>query len=199
MLKKLVLASNNKGKIREFNALFGSRGIEVTAQGALGVVECEEPFETFLENALAKARNAARQTGLPAMADDSGITAHALVTEPGVHSARYAGAHADDAANNAKLVAALKGISDKRAAYTCVLVAVRTADDPDPVVAQASWAGEIIDEPRGTGGFGYDPYFYLPEFAKTAAELTAQEKNAVSHRGRALVRMLQALEERWGW
>ncbi len=199
MLKKLVLASNNKGKIREFNALFGSRGIEVTAQGALGVVECEEPFETFLENALAKARNAARQTGLPAMADDSGITAHALVTEPGVHSARYAGAHADDAANNAKLVAALKGISDKRAAYTCVLVAVRTADDPDPVVAQASWAGEIIDEPRGTGGFGYDPYFYLPEFAKTAAELTAQEKNAVSHRGRAMVRMLQALEERWGW
>ena len=199
MLKKLVLASNNKGKIREFNALFGSRGIEVTAQGALGVVECEEPFETFLENALAKARNAARQTGLPAMADDSGITAHALVTEPGVHSARYAGAHADDAANNGKLVAALKGISDKRAAYTCVLVAVRTADDPDPVVAQASWAGEIIDEPRGTGGFGYDPYFYLPEFAKTAAELTAQEKNAVSHRGRAMVRMLQALEERWGW
>ena len=199
MLKKLVLASNNKGKIREFNALFGSRGIEVTAQGALGVVECEEPFETFLENALAKARNAARQTGLPAMADDSGITAHALVTEPGVHSARYAGAHADDAANNAKLVAALKGISDKRAAYTCVLVAVRTADDPDPVVAQASWTGEIIDEPRGTGGFGYDPYFYLPEFAKTAAELTAQEKNAVSHRGRAMVRMLQALEERWGW
>ena len=199
MLKKLVLASNNKGKIREFNALFGSRGIEVTAQGALGVVECEEPFETFLENALAKARNAARQTGLPAMADDSGITAHALVTEPGVHSARYAGAHADDAANNAKLVAALKGISDKRAAYTCVLVAVRTADDPDPVVAQASWAGEIIDEPRGTGGFGYDPYFYLPEFAKTAAELTAQEKNAVSHRGRAMVRMLQALQERWGW
>ena len=199
MLKKLVLASNNKGKIREFNALFGSRGIEVTAQGALGVVECEEPFETFLENALAKARNAARQTGLPAMADDSGITAHALVTEPGVHSARYAGAHADDAANNAKLVAALKGISDKRAAYTCVLVAVRTADDPDPVVAQASWAGEIIDEPRGTGGFGYDPYLYLPEFAKTAAELTAQEKNAVSHRGRAMVRMLQALEERWGW
>ena len=199
MLKKLVLASNNKGKIREFNALFGSRGIEVTAQGALGVVECEEPFETFLENALAKARNAARQTGLPAMADDSGITAHALVTEPGVHSARYAGAHADDAANNVKLVAALKGISDKRAAYTCVLVAVRTADDPDPVVAQASWAGEIIDEPRGTGGFGYDPYFYLPEFAKTAAELTAQEKNAVSHRGRAMVRMLQALEERWGW
>ena len=199
MLKKLVLASNNKGKIREFNALFGSRGIEVTAQGALGVVECEEPFETFLENALAKARNAARQTGLPAMADDSGITAHALVTEPGVHSARYAGAHADDAANNAKLVAALKGISDKRAAYTCVLVAVRTADDPDPVVAQASWAGEIIDSPRGTGGFGYDPHFYLPEFGKTAAELTAEEKNAVSHRGRAMVRMLEALKERWGW
>ena len=199
MLKRLVLASNNKGKIREFNALFGSRGIEVTAQGSLGVVECEEPFGTFLENALAKARNAARQTGLPAMADDSGITAHALVTEPGVHSARYAGNHADDAANNVKLVAALKNVADKRASYTCVLVAVRTADDPDPVVAQASWAGEIIDSPRGTGGFGYDPHFYLPEFGKTAAELTAEEKNAVSHRGRAMVRMLEALKERWGW
>ena len=196
---KLVLASDNKGKLREFGALFADHGIEVVSQGSLGVTPCEEPYGTFLENALAKARHAAKATGLPAMADDSGITAHALVTEPGVHSARYAGAHADDAANNAKLVAALKGISDKRAAYTCVLVAVRTADDPDPVVAQASWAGEIIDSPRGTGGFGYDPYFYLPEFAKTAAELTAQEKNAVSHRGRAMVRMLQALEERWGW
>lgn len=133
------------------------------------------------------------------MADDSGITAHALVTEPGVHSARYAGNHADDAANNVKLVAALKNVADKRASYTCVLVAVRTADDPDPVVAQASWAGEIIDSPRGTGGFGYDPHFYLPEFGKTAAELTAEEKNAVSHRGRAMVRMLEALKERWGW
>ena len=199
MEKKLVLASNNKGKIREFNALFASRGIEVEPQGALGVTECAEPYGTFLENALAKARNAARQTGLAAMADDSGITAHALVTEPGVHSARYAGEAADDAANNAKLVAALKGSSDRRAAYTCVLVAVRSADDPDPVVAQASWTGEIIDEPRGSGGFGYDPHFYLPQFGRTAAELTAEEKNAVSHRGRAMKRMLAALSERWGW
>lgn len=199
MQKKLVLASNNKGKIREFNALFASRGIEVVAQGTLGVTECEEPYGTFLENALAKARNAARQTGLPAMADDSGITAHALVTEPGVHSARYAGVHSDDAANNAKLVATLKDKDDKRAAYTCVLVAVRSADDPDPVVAQASWCGEIVADPRGSGGFGYDPHFYLPEFGKTAAELTAEEKNAVSHRGRAMARMLAALGERWGW
>ncbi len=199
MEKRLVLASNNKGKIREFNALFGSRGIEVVAQGELGVRACDEPFETFLENALAKARNAARQTGLPAMADDSGITARALVTEPGVHSARYAGEHADDAANNAKLVAALEKFEDKRAAYTCVLVAVRTADDPDPVVAQASWQGEIVSTPRGSGGFGYDPYFYLPEAGKTAAELTAEEKNAASHRGRAMARMLEALKERWGW
>ena len=199
MQKKLVLASNNKGKIREFNALFASRGIEVVAQGTRGVTECEEPYGTFLENALAKARNAARQTGLPAMADDSGITAHALVTEPGVHSARYAGVHSDDAANNAKLVAALKDKDDKRAAYTCVLVAVRSADDPDPVVAQASWCGEIVADPRGSGGFGYDPHFYLPEFGKTAAELTAEEKNAVSHRGRAMARMLAALGERWGW
>lgn len=197
--KKLVLASNNKGKLREFNALFGSCGIEVVAQGALGVTECEEPYGTFLENALAKARNAARQTGLPSMADDSGITAHALVTEPGVHSARYAGVQGDDAANNAKLVARLADKTDRSAHYTCVLVAVREADDPDPIVVQACWYGEIIDEPRGNGGFGYDPYFLLPQLGKTAAELTADEKNAVSHRGRAMGMLLTELQERWAW
>lgn len=199
MQKKLVLASNNKGKIREFNALFGTCGIEVVSQGSLGVGSCEEPFGTFLENALVKARHASQETGLPAMADDSGITAHALITEPGVYSARYAGEQGDDAANNAKLVARLADKSDKSAHYTCVLVAVRSVNDPDPIVVQGNWYGEIVDTPRGDGGFGYDPHFYLPEFGKTAAELSAEEKNAVSHRGKAMRLMLEELKERWGW
>ena len=201
--KALVLASNNKGKLREFNALFGAAGVRVVAQGELNVTECEEPFETFLENALAKARNASRQTGLPAMADDSGITAHALVTEPGVHSARYAcvrsGEAKDDAANNAKLVSRLADKANKSAHYTCVLVAVRSADDPDPIGVEGCWYGEIVAEPRGNGGFGYDPHFYVPAFGKTAAELTAEEKNAVSHRGIAMRRLAEELKERWGW
>lgn len=201
--KALVLASNNKGKLREFNALFGAAGVRVVAQGELNVTECEEPFETFLENALAKARNASRQTGLPAMADDSGITAHALVTEPGVHSARYAcersGEAKDDAANNAKLVSRLADKADKSAHYTCVLVAVRSPDDPDPIVVEGCWYGEIVAEPRGNGGFGYDPHFYVPAFGKTAAELTAEEKNAISHRGIAMRRLADELKERWGW
>ena len=199
MDKKLVLASNNKGKIREFNALFGTCGIEVVSQGSLGVGSCPEPFHTFLENALEKARHAAKETGLPAMADDSGITAHALVTEPGVYSARYAGEQGDDAANNAKLVARLADQKDKSAHYTCVLVAVRSADDPDPIVVQGNWYGEIVDTPKGDGGFGYDPHFYLPEYGKTAAQLSAEEKNAVSHRGKAMRLMLDELKERWGW
>ncbi len=199
MEKKLILASGNKGKIREFNALFGTCGIEVVAQSEFGVGSCEEPFGTFLENALAKARHAARETGLPSMADDSGITAHALVTEPGVYSARYAGENSDDAANNEKLVKRLAECADKSAHYTCVLVAVRTADDPDPIVVQGNWYGEIVDTPAGDGGFGYDPHFYLPQYKKTAAELTAEEKNAQSHRGKAMRLMLAELKERWGW
>ena len=199
MQKKLVLASNNAGKLREFNAMFSERDIRVVGQGSLGVSACDEPYHTFLENALAKARNAARVSGLPALADDSGITAEALNGEPGVFSARYAGADCDDAANNAKLVAALKDKEDKRAHYTCVLVALRYADDPEPLVVEAHWDGEVISEARGTGGFGYDPYFYLPDFGKTAAELTAEEKNAVSHRGKALRAMLAVIAERWGW
>lgn len=159
---KLVLASDNKGKLREFGALFADHGIEVVSQGALGVTPCEEPFCTFLENALAKARNAAKTTGLPAMADDSGITAHALVTEPGVHSARYSGKKSDDAANNAKLVERLSKFEDKSAHYTCVLVAVRSHDDPDPIVCEGCWYGEIIASPKGDGGFGYDPHFTCP-------------------------------------
>ena len=198
-MNELVLASGNKGKLREFNALFDHRSIKVLSQAELGVKAAEEPFNTFVENALAKARNAARQTGLPAMADDSGITAEALNGAPGVHSARYAGDAADDTANNRKLVAALAGKTDRRAHYTCVLVAVKNADDPEPVIVDARWDGEIIDTPKGTGGFGYDPYFYLPDFGRTAAELTAEEKNDVSHRGRAMRLMLEELSDRWGW
>jgi len=199
MQKKLVLASNNAGKLREFNTMFAERDIVVIGQGALGVASCEEPYHTFLENALTKARHAAHASGMPALADDSGITAEALHGAPGVYSARYAGADCDDRANNAKLIADLKGESNHRAHYTCVLVAVRYADDPEPIVVDARWDGEIIETARGTGGFGYDPYFYLPEFGRTAAELTSAEKNAVSHRGKALRTMLQALKERWGW
>ncbi len=198
-MNQLVLASGNKGKLREFNALFGRRSIEVIPQTALNVKEAEEPFGTFLENALAKARNAARQTGLPAMADDSGITAEALNGEPGVKSARYAGAHGNDADNNVKLVKALAGCTDRRAHYTCVLVAVKSATDPEPIVVDARWDGEIVDDPRGTGGFGYDPHFLVPEFGRTAAELTAEEKNDVSHRGRAMRLMLEEIADRWGW
>lgn len=198
-MNKLVLASGNKGKLREFNALFGRRSIEVVPQTQLGVTAADEPYQTFLENALAKARNAAAQTGLPAMADDSGITAEALNGAPGIHSARFAGQQGDDAANNAKLVAELKGKEDKRAHYTCVLVAVKSATDPEPIVVDARWDGVIVDEPKGQGGFGYDPYFYLPDFGKTAAELTADEKNDVSHRGRAMRLMLEEIADRWGW
>lgn len=199
MSKELVLASNNPGKLREFKAMFSERDIQILGQGSLGVSACEEPYHTFLENALAKARNASKKSGLPALADDSGITADALNGAPGVFSARYAGADCDDVANNAKLVAALKDKDNKKAHYTCVLVALRYADDPEPIVIEAHWDGEIVAEPRGCGGFGYDPYFYLPEFGKTAAELTAQEKNAVSHRGKALRAMLDAIAERWSW
>ena len=195
---KLVLASDNKGKLREFGALFADHGIEVLSQGSLGVTPCEEPYGTFLENALAKARNAARVTGLPAMADDSGITAHALVTEPGVHSARYSGAKSDDAANNAKLVERLSAFEDKSAHYTCVLVALRSADDPDPIVCEGCWYGTITAEPAGSGGFGYDPHFYLPESGCTAAELSAEEKNRVSPRGKAMRLLLEEMKERWG-
>ncbi len=198
-MNKLVLASGNKGKLREFNALFGRRSIEVIPQTALNVTEAEEPFDTFLENALAKARNAARQTGLPAMADDSGITAEALNGGPGVKSARYAGAHGNDADNNAKLVKALAGSTNRRAHYTCVLVAVKSAVDPEPIVVDARWDGEIVAEPRGTGGFGYDPHFLVPEFGRTAAELSPEEKNDVSHRGRAMRLMLEEIADRWGW
>lgn len=197
--KVLVLASNNKGKLREFQAMFAEAGVEVINQGALGVSPCPEPYGTFIENCLAKARHAAAVTGKPAMADDSGVCVDALGGQPGVYSARFAGEPSDDAANNRLLIEKLSGVSNRRAHYTCVLVAVRSADDPEPLIAEGRWFGEIVDTPAGEGGFGYDPYFFLPDAGKTAAEMSAQEKNAVSHRGLALRALREKIRESWGW
>ncbi len=187
--RRIVIASNNPGKLRELQALLAPLGIEALPQGGLGVAEAEEPHHTFLENALAKARNASRATGLAALADDSGLCVPALGGEPGVHCAYYAGREGSreerDRRNNAKLVAELRDRPDRAAFYYCVLVLLRGADDPTPIVADGAWHGEIVLEPRGTGGFGYDPYF-LTESGLTAAELPATEKNRVSHRARAL-------------
>ena len=195
-MNKLVLASNNAGKLREFAALLAPLDFEVLPQSAFGVSEAEEPHFTFVENALVKARHAARLTGLPAMADDSGICAEALAGAPGVLSARYAGEPKSDQRNNDKLIAELANQGNRRAHYCCVLVFVRHADDPQPIVAEGEWHGEIIDTPRGQNGFGYDPYFWLPEYACTAAELPAETKNAVSHRGKALQLLLERLRAR---
>lgn len=190
----IVMASNNAGKIKEFASLLGAIGYDIRPQGEFNVPEAEEPFGTFVENALAKARHAARLTGLPALADDSGVCANALGGAPGVYSARFAGEPKSDAANNAKLVADLGQHADKTAYYYCVLVYVRHAEDPQPVIADGVWAGEIIASPRGEGGFGYDPYFLLPQLGKTAAELSSAEKNAVSHRGQALRALAEKLK-----
>jgi XTP/dITP diphosphohydrolase len=193
MTQRLILASNNAGKLKEFAELLGPIGFELHPQGEFNVPEAEEPFGTFVENALQKARHAARLTGLPALADDSGVCVNALGGAPGVYSARFAGEPKSDARNNEKLVADLAGHADKSAYYYCVLVYVRHADDPQPVIADGVWRGRIIDTPRGANGFGYDPYFLVPEFDRTAAELAPQEKNAVSHRGQALRALVDKL------
>jgi XTP/dITP diphosphohydrolase len=194
-LDKVVIASNNPGKLRELQALLGPLGIEAIPQSQFGVPEAEEPHDTFLENALAKARHASRATGLAALADDSGLCVPALGGEPGVHSAYYAGtggARAErDARNNAKLVGALAGDIDRAAFYYCILVLVRSAADPTPVIAEGAWQGEIVLEPRGSGGFGYDPYFMPFGSTRTAAELEAHEKNRVSHRALAAAALLR--------
>jgi XTP/dITP diphosphohydrolase len=194
MTQRLILASNNAGKLKEFAQLLAPIGFELHPQGEFNVPEAEEPFGTFVENALAKARHAARLTGLPALADDSGVCVKALGGAPGVVSARFAGEPKSDARNNEKLIADLATHADKSAYYYCVLVYVRHAGDPQPVIADGVWRGQIIDTPRGAGGFGYDPYFLLPEFGKTAAELEAHEKNAVSHRGQALRALVEKLK-----
>ena len=188
-LSRVVLASGNAGKLRELGALLAPLGIELLAQSQLGIGDAEEPHPTFVENAIAKARHAARASGLPALADDSGICVDALGGAPGVHSARYAmlaGGPKDDAANNARLVRELARHTDRRAHYVCVLVLVRSPEDPQPLIAEGLWHGEVIAQPRGAGGFGYDPHFLLPSLGRTAAELTAEEKNRVSHRAQAL-------------
>jgi XTP/dITP diphosphohydrolase len=194
MTQRLILASNNAGKLKEFAQLLGPIGFELHPQGEFNVPEAEEPHKTFVENALEKARHAARLTGLPALADDSGVCVNALGGAPGVYSARYAGEPKSDARNSEKLVADLAQHADKSAYYYCVLVYVRHADDPQPVIADARWIGEIIDTPRGANGFGYDPYFLLPALGKTAAELNPGEKNAVSHRGQALRLLVEKLK-----
>jgi XTP/dITP diphosphohydrolase len=203
-VKKLVLASSNSGKLRELEALLAPLGMEIIAQSSLGVADAEEPHGTFVENALAKARHASRRSKLPALADDSGICVRALDGEPGVHSARFAGEPPpgsmpgrkdQDARNNQKLVRLLAEKDDRRAHYTCVIVLMRHADDPEPVIAEGSWAGEIVASPRGENGFGYDPHFFLPDFGRTAAELDPVQKNLVSHRGKALRRLLAKLKE----
>lgn len=190
---KLVVASNNPGKLREFDALLAPLGWETIPQTALNVSECEEPHGTFVENALAKARHASAATGLPALADDSGICVHALSGAPGVYSARYAGEPKSDQRNNEKLIGELAGQADRSAHYVCVLVFVRRPDDPQPLIAEGEWHGEIVDSPRGEGGFGYDPYFLLSDEGVTAAELPAEEKNSRSHRGKALTKLVARL------
>jgi XTP/dITP diphosphohydrolase len=185
-MKKLVLASNNAKKMKELNALLAPLGIEVIPQGQLGIPEAEEPHCTFVENALAKARHASQLSGLPALADDSGLCVAALGGAPGVYSARYAGEPKSDARNNEKLLAELGDNPDRRAHFVSVIVLVRHADDPQPLIAEGEWHGEILPALRGEGGFGYDPLFNVPEFGKTAAELDADTKNSVSHRGRAM-------------
>jgi XTP/dITP diphosphohydrolase len=192
-MKKVVIASSNAGKLREFAALLAPFNFEAIPQAALGVSEAEEPHITFVENALVKARHASQQTGLPALADDSGICAQALGGAPGVRSARYAGVPGNDARNNDKLIAALNAHADRRAFYYCVLVFVTHASDPHPLIATGEWHGEVIATPRGDGGFGYDPHFFLTEYACTAAELSADIKNRVSHRGKALQQLAEKL------
>ena len=202
-MKQLVVASSNPGKLREIAELLAPLGIEVIPQTRLGIADAEEPHASFVENALAKARHASREARLPALADDSGICVAALGGEPGVHSARFAGGELDsdadrkeqDERNNRKLIFLLNKKDDRHAHYACVMVLVHHADDPEPVIAEGRWLGEVIDTPRGANGFGYDPYFYLPELGKTAAELNAEQKNALSHRGKALRRLIAKLKE----
>ena len=195
-MKRLVLASGNPGKLAEIEALLAPLSIEVVAQPALGIAEADEPHGTFLENALAKARHASRASGLPALSDDSGLCVDALGDEPGVHSAYYAGRDGTreerDARNNARL---LQALGDARSAhYVCVLVLLRHAADPRPVVAEGVWHGEIARSPRGTNGFGYDPLFHVPALGRTAAELAPGEKNRISHRGQAFAKLVALLK-----
>ena len=191
----IVLASNNAGKVREINQLLAPAGISVQPQGELGIEEADETGLSFVENAIIKARHAAQASGWPAIADDSGLEVDALNGAPGIYSARYAGADADDRTNCDKLLAALDGVpeAERSARFQCVMVYLRHAADPTPLICQGTWEGRILDTPRGDNGFGYDPVFYVPEQGCSAAELDAPTKNALSHRGQALQQMVQRL------
>ena len=193
-MKSIVLASGNPGKKAEIEQLLAPFGTRVVTQVELGVTEAEEPFETFRENALAKARHVCFATRLPALADDSGLCVDALGGAPGVHSARYASEPKSDQRNNEKLLAEMSSQDNRSARYVCVLVLMRGPGDTQPLVAEAEWHGEIARAPRGSGGFGYDPYFLVPERGKTAAELAPEEKNRISHRGQALQKLLALLK-----
>jgi XTP/dITP diphosphohydrolase len=195
-VQRLVLASNNAKKLKELSELLAPLGLTLLPQAQLGVGEAEEPHCTFVENALEKARHAARLTGLPALADDSGICVDAFGGAPGVQSARFAGEPKSDARNNEKLLADLANQANRRAHYYCVLVYVRSADDPQPIIAEGEWHGEILSVPRGEGGFGYDPLFLVPELGLSVAEISSEEKHRRSHRGQALARLLERLQAR---
>lgn len=192
-MDKLVLASGNAGKLKELSSLLAPLGIEVLPQSAFHVSEAEEPHPSFVENAIAKARHAARATGLPALADDSGLCVDALGGAPGVLSARFAGEPKSDARNNALLLERLAGETNRRARFYCALVLVRHADDPQPIIACGEWHGEILEATRGHGGFGYDPLFLVPELDQTAAEIDHSLKNVLSHRGNAMRQLLDRL------
>jgi XTP/dITP diphosphohydrolase len=193
-IRRLVLASNNEGKVREFRRLLSPLGVEVIAQAEFGIAEAVEPHVTFVENALVKARHASRYAKLPALADDSGLCVRALGGAPGVQSARYAGEPRSDARNNAKLIQALEGVTDRRAHYACVLALVRHPDDPEPIIAQGRWHGTIIHGARGAGGFGYDPHFLDGVTGMTGAELPLDRKNELSHRGKAIRALIERLQ-----
>jgi XTP/dITP diphosphohydrolase len=199
-VERIVLASNNAGKLAELQAMFAPLGIALVRQGELGVPEAPEPHRTFVENALAKARNAARHTGLPAIADDAGLCVDAFGGLPGVDTAYYAtqfGYPKGDANNVKALLEQMQGVDDRRAALVSTLVAVRTPEDPEPLIAVGRATGEIVREPRGTHGFGFDPVMFIPAFGKTFAELEPEVKNAHSHRGQAARQMVQLIRERW--
>ncbi|MCU0938480.1 MAG: RdgB/HAM1 family non-canonical purine NTP pyrophosphatase [Burkholderiaceae bacterium] len=198
-MRRLVLASGNAGKLREFRALLAPLEVQVISQAELAIEPAAEPHPTFVENALAKARHAAAASGLPALADDSGLTCPALDGAPGVRSARFAGDDTTDGQNNAALLQRLAGAADRSGHYTCVLVALRAPDDPEPIIAEARWYGQIVDAPRGAHGFGYDPHFFLPELGLTAAELHSDQKNRISHRGQAMADLARKLAVHWGW
>lgn len=197
-MRKIVLASSNQGKLREFSTLLAPYDIEIVTQDQLGIEPAEETGQTFVENAILKARHASAASGLPALADDSGLEVDALNGAPGVFSARYAGPGAKDGDNNQKLLAALQKVPEaqRTARYHCILVLMRHAQDPTPLICQGSWEGVILQEPRGTGGFGYDPLFWLPEQQCSVADLPAEQKNQLSHRGRALRQLVEQLAQR---